>query len=145
MPEKSCGAVIFYGGKDRKYLLLRYGWGHWGFVKGHVEEGEDCIQTAVREAEEEAGLAEEWLEFIPNFREKIDYFYTMEGKRIHKDVVYFLAECRADAADRIKLSYEHTDYAWLSYDEAVKRLTYENDRNILEKAEKFLNKTSRSK
>ncbi|HHF56026.1 MAG TPA: diadenosine tetraphosphate hydrolase, partial [Thermoplasmatales archaeon] len=30
--ERSCGGVIF---KDKKYLLLKYGWGHWGFVKGN--------------------------------------------------------------------------------------------------------------
>jgi 8-oxo-dGTP pyrophosphatase MutT (NUDIX family) len=134
MAEKSCGAVIFHEGK---YLLLKYGWGHWGFVKGKVEAGENEMQTVLREAEEEAGLKEDCLRFIPSFREKTGYFYASGGKRTYKEVTYFLAECRAS---RINLSHEHTDYAWLPYDKAVKRTTYEDDRKVLEKAERFLNK-----
>lgn len=140
MEEKSCGAVIFRGGGEgtkRAYLILRYGWGHWGFVKGHVEKGENEMQTAVREAEEEAGLGG-GLTFVPGFRERITYFYTADGKRMHKEVIYFLAECPASMAEQVKLSREHTEYAWLSYDEAMKMLTYENDRKILERAEKLL-------
>ena len=148
MEEKSCGAVIFRsgsgGGRDggngtkRKYLLLKYGWGHWGFVKGHVEKGEECMQTAKREAEEEAGLAEGWLRFLPGFGERIDYFYTMGGEKMHKEVTYFLAECLLPANGEVKLSGEHTDYAWLSRDNAMKTLTYGNDRKVLGRAEKFL-------
>jgi len=145
MEEVSCGAVIFRGGgregkegAKREYLLLKYGGGHWGFVKGHVEKGEECTQTAMREAEEEAGLAEGLLEFVPGFDEKIDYFYTMDGKKMHKEVTYFLAECLMSMA--VKLSREHTDYAWTPYDGAMKILTYENDKRVLEKAEEFLNK-----
>ncbi|MEA2053779.1 MAG: NUDIX domain-containing protein [Candidatus Thermoplasmatota archaeon] len=131
--ERSCGAIIFHNGK---YLLLKYGWGHWGFVKGKIEKGEGEMRTVVREAKEEAGLEKEWLRFIPSFREKISYFYTSERKRTYKEVTYFLVEC---SVSRIELSHEHTDYAWLPYDEAVRKITYENDRKVLEKAEKFLN------
>lgn len=132
---KSCGAVIFHKNGERKYLLLKYGWGHWGFVKGKIEEGEDDMQAVVREAEEETGIKMGQLKFIPQFMEEISYFYTYEGKKIYKEVVYFLAE---SLSSKIKLSYEHTDYAWLSYEEAIGVITYENDRKVLEKAENFL-------
>ncbi len=137
--EKSCGVIIFCRGSERRYLLLKYGWSHWGFVKGKTEEGEVEMQTATREAEEETGLEKGWLHFIPPFKEKINYFYTREGGKIYKEVTYFLAECRAEAADRIRLSHEHTDYAWLFYDDAIGKITYENDRKILENVEMFLN------
>lgn len=84
--------MIFSKNGKREYLLLKYGWGHWGFVKGHVEEGEDEKQTVLREAEEEAGINAEQLEFIPSFKEKISYFYTNEGKRVYKEVTYFLVK-----------------------------------------------------
>ena len=132
---KSCGAVIFHKNMERKYLLLRYGWGHWGFVKGKIEEGEDDMQAVLREAEEETGLKAEQLNFIPKFTEKINYFYTHEGRRVYKEVVYFLAE---SSLAKVRLSYEHTEYAWLPYEEAIKVVTYENDRKVLEKAENFL-------
>jgi 8-oxo-dGTP pyrophosphatase MutT (NUDIX family) len=133
--EKSCGAVIFSKNGKREYLLLKYGWGHWGFVKGHVEEGEDEKQTVLREAEEEAGINAEQLEFIPSFKEKISYFYTNEGKRVYKEVTYFLVK---SSEKNVKLSHEHTDYRWLPYKEAMELLTYQNDKNVLYKAEKFL-------
>ena len=133
--EKSCGAVIFSKNGKRAYLLLKYGWGHWGFVKGHVEEGEDEKQTVLREAEEEAGINAEQLEFIPSFKEKISYFYTNEGKRVYKEVTYFLVK---SSEKNVKLSHEHTDYRWLPYKEAMELLTYQNDKNVLYKAEKFL-------
>ena len=134
MIEKSCGAVIFH---EKKYLLLKYGWGHWGFVKGHIEEGESEKETLFREVEEEANIGREHLRIIDGFKEKISYFYTRDGKRIYKEVVYYLME--SDTMD-VKLSYEHTAYEWLEYEEAMKKLTYENDRNVLKRAEDFLRK-----
>ena len=132
--EKSCGAVIFYG---NEYLLLKYGWGHWGFVKGNIEKGETMEETLFREAEEEAGLRRENLKIINGFKEKISYFYKKEGKTIFKVVVYLLAE--SNTKD-VKLSYEHTDYAWLPFEDALQRITHEGDKNILRKAHEFLNK-----
>lgn len=132
MIEKSAGAVIFNG---NDFLLLKYGWGHWGFVKGHIEEGENEIEAFLREAEEETGIKREELHIIDGFREKTSYFYKMEGKTIFKEVVYFVAEC---LKREIKLSFEHTDYAWLPFEEALKRITYEGDKKILIKAYDFL-------
>ena len=46
-----------------KVLLLRHssvssrGGGHWDFPKGHIDDGETEIQTALRELEEETGIA----------------------------------------------------------------------------------------
>ena len=88
--EKSCGAIIF---KDGKYLLLKYEWGHWGFVKGNIEKNEGLEETFFREAEEEAGLKREELVVIEGFKEKINYFYRKEGKTIYKEVIYLLAGC----------------------------------------------------
>ena len=51
--EKSCGAVIFDGDK---VLVIQQVKGHWGFPKGHVENGETEIETALREIKEETNL-----------------------------------------------------------------------------------------
>jgi 8-oxo-dGTP pyrophosphatase MutT (NUDIX family) len=59
--ERSAGAVIFSFdsvlGKI-EYLLLNYAAGHWDFPKGNIENGEDEIQTARREIQEETGICD---------------------------------------------------------------------------------------
>jgi len=135
--EKSAGAIIYSENKDgtREYLLLHYEAGHWDFPKGHVEENESEEQAARREILEETGIRESALEFELGFNEKINYFYKREGETFFKEVVFFLA--RVDARG-VRLSREHTGFAWSNYDDALKQLTYESARKILKKAENFL-------
>ena len=131
--ERSCGAVIYH--KKKGYLLLKYGWGHWGFVKGNIEKGESEKDTILREAKEEAGIDKKDLHFTKNFREKISYFYTKAGQTIHKEVIYLLAET---TAEDIRLSHEHTDFSWYHHAKAQKIITYKNDRTVLRKAQQIL-------
>jgi len=42
----------------------------------------------------------------------------------------------------IKLSHEHNDYLWLEYNDALKKTTFENAKNVLTKANEFLSSTS---
>lgn len=115
------------------YLLLHYASGHWDFPKGHVEAGEGEEQTARREISEETGIVS--LELIPNFRETIEYSFSRDGASVPKEVVFFLAKTEGKA---VRLSDEHVGFAWLPYDAAKKKATYQNAKNLLEKAEKKL-------
>src|SRR3989344_5004 len=63
-----------------------------------------------------------------------EYFYKKEGKTIHKEVLYFLAETREE---EITLSKEHTGYQWLSYQEAMHLLTFPQGKELLKKVEEF--------
>ena len=52
--EKSCGCIII---KNKKVLLVyEKNRNFWGFPKGHMEDGETEIETALREVKEEVGL-----------------------------------------------------------------------------------------
>ncbi len=131
--ERSAGAVVFTEEDGSlKYLVLHYPAGHWDFPKGHVEEGESDVEAALREVKEETGLD---VEIVFGFREVIDYVYSKGNVLSHKTVVFFLA--RAEDAE-VRLSSEHTGYAWLPYGEAMSRITYENSRKVLYKANAFL-------
>jgi len=132
--EKSAGAVIFREEQANiYYLVLHYQAGHWDFVKGNIEKGEETKQTIIRETEEEVGIKN--LEFIEGFEETIKYFYKVKGRTIFKTVVFFLAETKIK---EIKLSQEHIGFAWLIYEDALGRLTFENAKEILKKANDFL-------
>jgi bis(5'-nucleosidyl)-tetraphosphatase len=131
--EKSCGAVVYIRNPDVKYLLLQYEAGHWDFVKGNVEKGENEQQTAVRELGEETGITD--AQFIDGFKETISYFYKRQGAVVLKEVVFFLMETKT--VD-IKLSFEHIGFTWLTYEEAMRKLTFKNARDVLQKTQDFL-------
>lgn len=135
--ERSAGAVIFMEKPDgNRFLLLNYPTGHWDFVKGKIEQGETLHQTAVRETKEETGISD--LEFVEGFEEKINYNFQFEGELIQKEVVFFLAKTKTQT---VNVSHEHLDYIWLDYENALEKVTYQNAKNILSKANKLFRNT----
>ncbi len=131
--ERSAGTVLFSETNSGKmFLLLNYPSGHWDFVKGNIEEGETLQQTAIRETREETGITD--IEFIDGFEDKIEYHYQRDGDLVHKEVVFFLAKTKT--VD-VKISHEHLGFLWLNFDDALKKLTYKNAKNIMEKIKKL--------
>lgn len=130
--EKSCGAVIFREESGcRAYLVIRSVNGHSTLCKGHVEGNETERETAMREIGEETGLC---VEFVEGFREVITYAPKPDCM---KDVVFFLAKA---VGGRLRCQPEEVaDAGFYAYSEAADRLTHAGDRQILQKAEVFLN------
>ena len=127
--EKSCGAVIFYKTRqDTKILLVKNNNGrYWSFPKGHIEDGENEHQTAIREIKEETGLD---VTIFNGFREVSEY--CPFGK-IRKRVVFFLARA---FTDNVKIQEEEIDsYIWVDLQQARKMCSYDNDLRIIDKAE----------
>lgn len=129
--EKSAGAIIFRK-KDGKieYLVLMRNPKYWDLPKGNIEAGEDEEAAAKREVYEETGLSE--IKVLSGFKEKEHYFYRMNNELISKDVVFFLAEIKGE---KIKISKEHEGFAWLTIEEAVKKV---KSKETLKKADDFL-------
>jgi bis(5'-nucleosidyl)-tetraphosphatase len=129
----SCGAVIFRFDKGVPYyFLLRSAQtksNYWGFVRGGVEPGETEEQTVNREAAEEAGIYD--LKVVPRFRETQHYFYRFEGKLIRKDAIYLLAKTYDW---KTKISHEHLDCKWATYEEALEIMKLRPLRELLTKA-----------
>ncbi|HLG24824.1 MAG TPA: NUDIX domain-containing protein [Candidatus Nanoarchaeia archaeon] len=135
--EKSCGVVLFRKSKETgiKFLVLHYIPGHWDFPKGHQEKNERDWQTAERELKEETGISE--TQIVDGFLEKTNYYFKRENETVFKEVVYFLAET---TVRDITLSTEHVGYAWLGYENAMKKLTFKSSQDILGKAKIYLEK-----
>lgn len=127
--EYSVAAIVYH---ENEYLLLKYGLGHWEFVKGHKEANESDEQTILRELREETGIIDAII--IKGFEESYDYKFTFDGQRIHKYVRCFLINSNTK---NVKISYEHEAYIWLPLDRAITQVTFKNAKNLLKRAEKF--------
>lgn len=118
--EKSCGAVIF---NEDKILIIQQVEGHWGFPKGHVEEGETEVETAIREIKEETNIdveIEEKFRYVERYSPKED---------VEKDVVFFVA--RKIGGEISAQEEEVQNIKWVSCSEAMEMLTFESSKNVL--------------
>ena len=132
--EKSCGAVVFTrvnGGI--RYVLAQNLEGYYGFPKGHVENGETEVQTALREIREEVGLMPRLLD---GFRTTSEHPLPSKPDVI-KQVVYFLAEY-----ENQEISFQKEELLsapLVSFEEAMKLFVFESSKRILKEAHDFLN------
>lgn len=129
--EKSCGAVVYRERNGiREYLLIRHNGGHWSFPKGHVENDETEVQTAMREIQEETGLT---TAINTDFRQVVTY---TPKSGVIKDVVFFIASVTGGTEQAQE--EEIAQLAWLPYKAACDTVTFPTDTHVLENAEDFL-------
>ena len=161
--EKSAGAIVFRRGSPYEsplsaliakrqedneiyYLLLHYPSGYWGFPKGHIEGKESEEETTRREVAEETGIED--LKIIPGFKKLEKYFFRQYKEKTRKEdikngktpwvfkmVTFFIAETKVKD---IKISKEHIGFAWVPIDEAIKKTTFKNSKNLLKAANDFI-------
>ncbi len=136
--ELSCGAVIFNISENKpQYLLVKYP-NYWGFPKGKVEPGEDEELTAFREILEEVGLTD--LRFIPGFRKVGKKYFRNPLDRddlIRKEFVFLIAQTWQW---NIKISSEHEDFKWCSFEKALSLIKPRGVKKLLADANLFIEK-----
>lgn len=131
---KSCGFVVYKQIENANYyLLIKSLNGDVGFPKGHMETGESEMQTAIRELKEETGIE---AEAVLGFRCQIEYPLPKAPNTV-KQSVYFLGKC--SSCNIVCQEAEVADAYFAPYEEALKMLTFKETKNILEKAELFIN------
>src|SRR5881394_2483374 len=129
--ETSAGGVVFRreGGVTR-FLLIRDSYKNWGFPKGHLESGEPPAEAARREVTEETGLEELVLHGPIKV---IDWYFRFRGKTIHKYCHFFLFESkRGEPVPQVDEGI--TDCAWQPLALARGTISYDNARDVLERA-----------
>jgi len=127
--EKSCGAVV-YNPERQSFLIIKMLNGNWGFPKGHTENQETDIQTAIREVTEETGIK---IEILDGFKKSIKYIPFPE---VLKEVIFFIGITKEEKVVIDKGEIE--DYMWCSYEEALKMITYKPQRDIMESSLQFI-------
>jgi len=136
--EVSAGAVLHIIDEnfEIKYLILNYSYGHWDFPKGNIELGETETETIKREVMEETGIED--IKLIEGFRQQISYKYRKKSKLVNKSVIYYLAETNSN---KVMLSFEHINFAWLNFNDALEKLSFDNSKRVLKNAKEFLSNT----
>ncbi len=127
-------AIPYRKGTPMQFCVLhRRDCDQYQFVAGGGEDTETPIEAAAREISEETGIEAD------NITRLVSMAYVpanviSEGHRQHwaKNLYvlpeyHFAFECISD----IELSAEHLNYEWLSYNEAMSRLTWDSNRTAL--------------
>ena len=102
----SC-ALIYHPQDDNLVLGVSRKDDHndWGLPGGKIDPGETALEAVIRETKEETNL-------------DVGAFYCGVKKSEDGWIVYIYG---ADTySGEVELSYEHSDYAWLSLDEIAK-------------------------
>ena len=155
MKDEAFGIVpVFSTETDSLFLLIQHQAGHWAFPKGHANPGESALETAKREFEEETGIREYEVLEEPSFVEHYSfvkegkpssvqhYSSAKEGESIEKTVTYFLAFVNSM---EVQLQAEEVqNYAWSSFEDAVKQITFDGNRQLLREVKAFLDGKKKS-
>ncbi|MDJ0312078.1 NUDIX hydrolase [Arthrobacter sp. H35-D1] len=138
--EISAGGVVVEMHDDgpRVAIIARINRGgrlEWCLPKGHPEGVETHAEAAVREIEEETGIAGDVLAPLGS----IDYWFTVSGHRVHKTVHHFLL-CATGGFLTIENDPDHeaVDVAWVPIDVLAKKLSFPNERRISDLARDLL-------
>lgn len=129
--EYSSGAVLYCEREgQRLYAVVTELSGNTGLPKGHVEQGESNEEAALREIYEETGIR---AQIVPGFEGELVY---PQGRGMLKHFYYFLAWFDASAPFR---TGDVVEAELLPYDQAMKKLSFMDVRQLLRRAEVFLN------
>lgn len=133
---RSAGGVIFRktGDTFEIALIAVKNKTIWTLPKGLINKGEQTEEAAIREVKEETGLTGRIVDVIGD---KSYWFYLKdENMKYMKTVSYFLMEYLSGNTE--DYSWEVDEARWFNIDDAIKQMSYKNDREILQKAKEIL-------
>jgi dihydroneopterin triphosphate diphosphatase len=101
----------------------------WCYIGGAIEEGEKAWESALREVKEETGITNVLL-YSTN---KFDQIYSPKENYIYVAPVFV---GYVDEQQEVTLNYEHSEYKWLSFKEAIATVSLPGNDEVLMSIEK---------
>ncbi len=128
--QDSAGGVVVDGDRRAPAILLikPQGRNRWQLPKGTIDAGEGAAEAAVREVREEGGVDATVIAPLA----PITFFYQMHGRRFLKQVEFFLMQYRSGSPT--EHDSEVDDAQWYPLPEALERLTFESEREVVREA-----------
>ncbi len=121
---EGAGGVVF--NHEGKVLVLRHKNGNWVFPKGHIDPGENHLQAAIREVEEEGGV----VTHCPNA--SLQHITRYSNARSEQRVItWFLLSTQATQAILREDTFPGGRFFHPA--EAERKLTFMEDRGLLQK------------
>lgn len=131
----AAGCVVYrYDEQGRLFILMIHDqYGKWTLPKGHLDDGEEAQEAAVREVREETGMTGALGPFVAS----ITYTIQKKDRSYRKRVDFFLM--RADDGEAVPQNDEGISaVAWIPPDEAQMRAGYHQIRNIIARATEMI-------
>ena len=131
----AAGGVVYRrnGGASLEVVLVgRRGDRLWALPKGKPEHGETAEETALREVSEETGLLVAIDDGGPIGSIRYSYRLAKRDVRVDKTVHHYLMQPRGGDFSRHDGEYDLVQ--WFDAHEACKRMTFPNERSIVERA-----------
>lgn len=118
---------------NREYAIFRRADdSRWQGISGGGEDGETILESALREGYEEAGLPQatnlyrlDSVSYIPSSEFKASEIW---GDKVVVVPMYFFG---GYYDGEIKLSHEHSEFKWCSFDEATNLMYWHDQKNAL--------------
>jgi len=131
---QSAGGVVL--NKKNEVLVVNQRGNSWSLPKGHIEDGEDKIQTAKREVYEESGINQ--LKFIKELGSYKRHKISLKGGDDLSELkTIFMFLFRTDQEKLKPVDSENPEAIWVKKEKVIGLLTHRKDkeffRNIFDK------------
>lgn len=129
---QAAGGVVIHRGKI--LILDRPTRNEIRLPKGHIDPGETAQQTALREIQEESGIS--GIDIICSLGTQIVEIHNFKPHLIRTEHFYLMKSNQNFHEGKPE---EQFVPMWLSPDEAIKKLTFENEKEWVRRAIEMLN------
>jgi len=123
--------VICRKGRDFgiQVLLIQDAKNRWTIPKGHIENGEDARETAIREIGEETGLKNVK---VLDYMGKVDFKYQREDALVLMTTQVYLMEALGD--ENVQKEEWMNGIHWFAARDALEMVEYDDVRTLIEEA-----------